>query len=381
MAFETDSKQIDISTVGGEPPEQDETSGKTIVSHVSEVTGESDDERAAGKSLLLLNVATASVGRNSDIRRPDLEPPKPALVEKSSSLDICREGDDQCDNSDKDSAKAGLDDHADDDLDSDLVSARTRHMERLADIFARMEQASRDHDAAIETAFCTKINSLDKIIMQGNQERDRLGELIQQKEGEIHRLRQEMALEEDRHSNELSQQKRSAEEERRRAGEQWEQELHEALEKRGREHQQAVEDQQQQHLQAMEQLNEQHEQAMASLREELTKESEQRISNLEELGREAEQRVNKVRAEMGQMKVDFEREREQTMKEMKGEMARLVEREREARERCRRLEMGMAHRGHGQTRDESPAPHLRQSSSWAIARLWGVGQTRARSFS
>ncbi|KAM7213336.1 hypothetical protein V8F06_011284 [Rhypophila decipiens] len=367
MAFETDSKQTAISTVGGEPPEQDETSGKTIVSHVtvSEVTGEPDHQSAA-----------------------DLEPPKPALVEKSSSLDIRRESHDQCDNSDKDSAKAGLDDdtETDDDLDSDLGSARTRHMSRLADIYARMEQASRDHDAAIETTFRTKIGSLDKIIMQGNQERDRLGEVIQQKDSEIDRLRQEMALEEDRHSNELSQQKMSAEEERRRAGEQWERELHEALKKRGQEHQQAVQGQQQQHLQAMEQQNEQHEQAMASLREELTKESEQRVSNLlEELGREAEQRVNKVRAEMGQMKADFEREREQTMKEMKGEMARLVEREREARERCRRLEMGMAHthRGHthGQTRDESPAPHLRQSSSWAIARLWGVGQTRARSFS
>ncbi|KAM7190040.1 hypothetical protein V8F20_009873 [Naviculisporaceae sp. PSN 640] len=352
----------------------------------------------------------------------DLKSMNSTLAEKPSIFDLQLKGDAECDNmSDNDSAKAGLDDSTDDELltatstndplDSDISAARQIQTSRLAEIYSRIEQATRDHDAAIEALFRARIASLTQTIRTGEQEREDLTQLIRQKDAEIQNLQQEMTQEKQRHSEELAQQTKLAHEERVRAGKEWEREFNEAMEKRGREHQesmeqqhqhhqkamaeqqqqhhQAMEEQQQQHQQAMEVRGQEHQQALESLRQQLTQESEQRISSLiEEMGRETEQRVNKVRSEMDQMRAEFEREREQTMKEMRGEMARLVEREREAREKLRRAETmpfnNGSNRGHGgQSRDQSPhvRPGLQQSSSWAIARLWGVGQPRTRSFS
>lgn len=335
----------------------------------------------------------------------DLGSTSSALAEKLSNFHLKR--DNECDNmSDNDSAKAGLDDSTDDELvtatstndplDSDISAARERQASTLAEIYNRIERATRDHDAAVEALFRARIASLTQTIKTGDQERENLTQLVRQKDTEIGNLHQEMAQEKQRHAEELAQQAKLAHEERVRAGKEWERELNEAMENRRREHQEsmeqqhqqhqrAMEEQQQQHLQAIEQRGQEHQQALESLRQEMTQESEQRVSNLiEEMGREAEQRVNKVRSEMDEMRAEFEREREQTMKEMRGEMARLVEREREAREKLRRAEtMPFNNNRGGQSRDQSPnvRPGLQQSSSWAIARLWGVGQPRTRSFS
>ena len=268
---------------------------------------------------------------------------------------------------DNDSAKAGLESTDDmpntTKLDLDIISTRERHMRSLAEMCEQIERTARDQYMEIDSVFRGEIDSLEKTIKAGEEERNNfvqllhqkdgeidtlgktikagederrnLGQLLHQKDAEIDVLRGEIIQGDESHKQQLDEHRRQTQEEWSRAEEQYKQERQEAL---------------------------------AALRAEMTAESEKRVSGLlEETGREAEERVNKVRAEMSRMRADFDKEREQTMREMKTEMVRLADREREARERSKRAEMA-------QRSDE-----YRQSlQTWAVARLWGVGQSRAR---
>ena len=96
----------------------------------------------------------------------------------------------------------------------------------------------------------------------------------------------------------------------------------------------------------------------------------------EEHARETEAKLTAVRTEMAAdadgklraLRAEFERERDQTARSVRAEMQRMAEREQEARERAKHAEMA-AHRS-GEYRQPLQA--------WAVARLWGVGQTKSR---
>jgi len=267
----------------------------------------------------------------------------------------------------------GLGGH-DGEWDREIAMERERHLANLAEMYAAMERATKEHDANVRGIFKGEVEVLKKRISETEEELARIKEVLEQttqtKDEELRLLREQMVAERHQHADQLSTTQHN-------------------------------------HSSELAQKETDHNTQMTTLRADLTRESEARIKSLlEEMTHEADQRVKAVRAEMtheaddrinalkqemAQMKAEFEQERLQNLKAIKAEMTRLVDREKEARERARLAELArdMARKKseqyekqekqqQQQQQQQQPQDYRAPLQAWAVARLWGVGQTRAR---
>lgn len=230
--------------------------------------------------------------------------------------------------------------------DKEIARARDRHMARLAEMYGAIEQATREHENNVRDIVKVEVESLQKKIRDGEEERGRLIEALddmtRRRDGEVKALQEEINQERTRHAEETEQLARAAQEELTRREEEVRTEITQESEAR-----------------------------IKGLLEELSHEADERLNALRaEMTHEADGQVQEMRREMEKMKLGFDSEREQHMKSMKAmraEMSRLVEREKEARERAQRVEAV-----------RKTEEHRQPLQAWAVARLWGVGQTRSR---
>ncbi|KAK3376377.1 hypothetical protein B0T24DRAFT_592051 [Lasiosphaeria ovina] len=224
-------------------------------------------------------------------------------------------------------------------LDAEIAFARERNLARLADIYRHMEQALAEHDSHVEVVFRGEISALKSRIAEGVAAHEQL----------THELHATTA----KKDAELAALRNS---------------LHDAHAAASAAAFAADAALAQQHAAAAQQKAE-HEARVRSVLD------------------DAEARVRAADAaratEVQQLQAEFERERLQNMRAVKAELARMADREQEARERARRAEMAAAQAQvqlqQANRRSESPAPRQPAAlQSWAVARLWGVGQTRSR---
>ncbi|KAK5659457.1 hypothetical protein OQA88_658 [Cercophora sp. LCS_1] len=260
-----------------------------------------------------------------------------------------------------------------DPLTSSLLQARTSHMARLASMYAEMELAAREHDAHLSSIFQAEIATLQSQLAAGAAEqkalKQRLVEITEHKKMELLALRTEMAAAKAAFDNELEARRREAQlqlegalaDAQRRAEEELAEDKAWSAEELAGEKARFAEELVAEKTRAAEEL------------EALRKAEEERVNTLlKEMGHEADERVRAVQSEMmlemegkvkalseemERMKREFASEREINARAMKI----LAAKEAEARERLEK-------------RGELKQP----LQAWAVARLWGVGQSRSR---
>ncbi|KAK0622681.1 hypothetical protein B0T14DRAFT_514268 [Immersiella caudata] len=246
----------------------------------------------------------------------------------------------------------------------EIATAREKHMTRLAEMYALMEEATREHDSNVQGIVKVEVESLKKKIREGEEEKERLEQALEdlrwEKDGEVKALQEEISEERRRHAGDLGRYRQAAQEEK----EQLAKAAQEELTRREEEHVK----QREEHVAAVRaEMTQESEQRVKGLLEEMTHEADERVKAARaEMAHEADARVQALRREMEKMKLEFEREREQNMKAVRTEMSRLVEREREAREKAQRVEVA-----------RKAEEYQRPLQAWAVARLWGVGQARS----
>ncbi|KAK3326128.1 hypothetical protein B0H66DRAFT_147762 [Apodospora peruviana] len=245
---------------------------------------------------------------------------------------------------------------------AEIHLARSRHMTRLAQMYTQMEHAMKAHDDAMTSIFQHEINGLHAQINQ-------LNETIAQKDNHISGLRDEMLAvrEQDRlqREQELNAQATA---------------LHEEMARRGRQHDEHITSlraemarQSQKHADEVVAVKQESEGTVRRVREEMERETRELVKATQEgMAKEAEERVAGVRKEMERMRAEIDRERDQNMRVLKAEMARLVQREKEARERAVRAEAAM--RKTSEEREHLHRANTAPIQPWTIARLWGIGQ-------
>ncbi|KAK4450914.1 hypothetical protein QBC34DRAFT_493430 [Podospora aff. communis PSN243] len=163
----------------------------------------------------------------------------------------------------------------------EIATAREKHMARLAEMYALMEEATREHDSNVRGIVKVEVESLKKRIREGEEEKERLEQALEQlrrqKDSEVKALQGEISEERERHAVDLERHLKSAQEEK----------------------EQLVKAAQEELLRREEEHVRQREAHVAAVRAEITQESEQRVKGLlEEMTHEADERVNAVRAEM-----------------------------------------------------------------------------------
>ncbi|KAK3345892.1 hypothetical protein B0T25DRAFT_583186 [Lasiosphaeria hispida] len=251
--------------------------------------------------------------------------------------------------------------------DKDIARAREKHMARLAEMYALMEQATREHDSNVRGIVKVEVESLQKRIREGEEERDQLkktlDEVTQRKDGEVKALQEEISEERRRHVEETEKLEKAAREEREQLAKAAQEEL-------ARREEEEVKQREERVAAVRAEMTQESENRVKSLLEEMTHEADERVKAVRaEMTHVADERLNASRREMEKMKLEFEREREQNMKALRAEMSRLAEREKEAREMAQRAEVARKNEEYRQP-----------LQAWAVARLWGVGQTRSNTW-
>ncbi|KAK1756395.1 hypothetical protein QBC47DRAFT_379865 [Echria macrotheca] len=235
---------------------------------------------------------------------------------------------------------------ADDPFHQSILRAREAHMARLADMYAHMEAAARDHDTAMQGLFGAEVEALRRKIATAEEGQARLRQVIvetnQQKNNEISALRSEMAAARAAFNTDLEARDKTSREQTAR------------LEA---EHARALEEKEKA-------VRAEGDRRIQTLVDEMSAESDERVHKVRiEMEHEMVERVGAVRAEMDRLKV----EHDQNMMALKTEIRNLMAREEKALERARTAEL--ARKG-----DDA---FVRQPlQAWAVARLWGVGQAR-----
>ncbi|KAK0639868.1 hypothetical protein B0T16DRAFT_463503 [Cercophora newfieldiana] len=251
----------------------------------------------------------------------------------------------------------------------EISAEREKHMARLAEMYALMEEATREHDSNVRGIVKVEVESLKKRIREGEEQRERLEKALEEvkrvKGAEVEALRGEISEERKRHKEETEQFVKEAKAERARREEE---QVRQREERVAAVRAEMTQESESRVKSLLEEMTHEADERVKAVRAEMTHEADERVKAVRaEMTHEADARVQALRREMEKMKLEFEREREQNMKTVRAEMSRLVEREKEARERAQRAEVV-----------RKTEEYRQPLQAWAVARLWGVGQTRSR---
>jgi len=233
-----------------------------------------------------------------------------------------------------------------------ILAERERHMARLADMYAHMEQATREHDGAMQGLFRAEVDALKQKITDAEAEQVRLrrmlAEVTEHKELEVCALKDELDRARRAYLADVEAQKASAEESAAcREGE-----FAATL---------ALREQT---------LRQEGEERVKALLEEMTAESEARVAKVkEEMTSDMVSQVADTQTKMEEQIKQIKTEHDQNMMALKSEITRLMGEKEALLLRAQRAEAATA---------TTKSEHRTPMQAWAVARLWGVGQARSR---
>ena len=156
----------------------------------------------------------------------------------------------------------------------DIIYTRERHMKSLAEMCRQIERTARDQHLEVESVFRGEMDSLEKTIKGGEDERHKLVQILHQKDAEIDGLRGEIIQGKESHKQQLGEQRRQAQEELSQSQEKYRREKEEEL---SRAEVQRAQQFQEELSRAEERYNQEKQEALAALRVEMTTESEKRV--------------------------------------------------------------------------------------------------------